>query len=169
MQPVTLNGPPTYFNSDGSTSLAVRWAGNAVALGVADRYGAVEIGPAATNPRDFWVISFVTHVSNEDCFMYNDTSSRLDTGETVVTNAANSTTEFGSVATTSIIKSGVTASAPANTDSRWDMASHGDNVRFERVPVAPLFIPAGNFFTVVAANANTPTGFWFQFAEIVKS
>ena len=165
MQPVTLNGPPTYFNSSGSPSLAVRWAGNA-ATAVSAKYGAVEIGPAATNPRAFWVLSFVTHLTDEDCFMYNTAASKLDTVQQE--NAANSTTEFGSVATTSIVKSGVTTDAPANTDARWDIADHGSNVRFERVPAAPLFIPAGNFFTVVAATANTPTGFWFQFAEIVK-
>jgi hypothetical protein len=165
MQPVTLNGPPTYFNSSGSPSLAMRWAGNA-ATAVSAKYGAVEIGPAATNPRAFWVLGFVSHLPDQDLYIYNTTATKLDAVQQ--TNAPNSTTEFGSVASTSIVKSGVTADVPADTDSRWECAFHGQNVRFERVPMSPLFIPAGNFFTAVAAEADSATGFWFQFAEIVK-
>ncbi len=168
MQPVTLNGPPTYFNSSGSPSLAVRWAGN-TATAVSAKYGAVEIGPAATNPRAFWVTSIYMQeaaAANVEVGVYNTTASKLDTVQQ--TNAANATTEFGSVATNSIVKSGVCDTQPAATDSLYAFAA--DNSRHSNVviPTPALFIPAGNYFSVVQRTANDAVSIWIQFAEIVK-
>jgi len=171
MQPVTLNGPPTYFNSSGSPSLAMRWAGN-LATAVTSKYCGVEIGPATTSPRSFWVTSIYmgeAAAGNVEVGVYNTTVSKIETDGTVQqTNAANSTTEFGSVATNSIVRSGVCDTQPAATDSLYAFAA--DNSRHSNVvtPTPALFIPAGNYFSVIQRTANDGVGIWVQFAEIVK-
>lgn len=164
MQPINFTGPPSYFNRDGSPSLACRWAGH-TASALSGKYSAVEIGPAASNPRPFYVVGFNTDLELSR-YAYRTTESKLTTVEGTL--AANSSTEFGSVSTNSIIKYGdIGTSGPAETDSDVTDNTGASTQMYKRFST-PFYIPAGSYFTIVRGGAASACFVNFYFCEIVQ-
>ena len=165
MQPINFTGPPSYFNRDGSPSLACRWAGY-TASALSGKYSAVEIGPATLNPRPFYVVGFQSDTEGQSIYMYRTTGTKLTTVEGTL--AANSSTEFGAVSTNSIIKYGdIGASGPAETDSDVTENAGGSTPLYKRFS-PPLYIPAGSYFTLVEGSATSAFFVNFYFFEIVQ-
>ena len=166
MEPMNYFGPPTYFNRDGSPSLAVRWAG-AEASAVSEENGCVEI---ASQGRPFYVLAFVSDTANdrEICFRRRTTTHCTESGPEVV--AANTETEWGSVQTTSRVQTGtgLIGSTPTVTSSYYVFPTGTAAplmVRFE----VPLYVGPNGFFSAINVNDNQKFFLQFIFAEVVQS
>ena len=164
--PVNYSGAPAYFNKDGSPSLAVRWAGGASAAGGASTYAIVEIGPAATGTaRPFYVLGFNTNDPDHYMFVFKTTATTITANS--VTVAANTENEFGSVATTSVIKKGTTTVESDEATDTWAAPSAMNTPGYITFPI-PLYIKSGEFFSMRSNNENTAMKLWFHFAEVVQ-
>ena len=164
MEPMNYFGPPTYFNRDGSPSLAVRWAG-AEASAVSEENGCVEI---ASQGRPFYVLAFVSDKANdrEICFYRTTSTNCTETAPDPL--AANTETEFGSVQTTSLVQKGRAGACSSETASYYVFPTGTAAplmVRFE----VPLYVGPNGFFSGVDGTANENFFLQFIFAEVVQS
>ena len=128
------------------------------------KYGCWEI---ASQGRPFYVISMQADIgADREIQLYNRSATNCTTTAPVA-NAANSETEFGSVATNSLVQKGHAAVPDSETDSffAWPAGTSVPlSVRFE----IQLYVGPDRFFSAVSSEVNTSFFLQFVWAEVVQ-